>query len=85
MSQIPASLPPYFPLVRKGCEDVAEGLFKCLGENADQSGSSASASRSIESCSEVLASYSTCTKHSLGAKGAKQPIVLTEWEKESKQ
>lgn len=75
------SLPPYFPLVRKGCEKVAADLFQCLVDKTDPPGNTSAAATALQECKSFQVLYSQCTEASLSAKGAKQPNVLVQWEK----
>ena len=75
-------LPPFFPLVRKGCERVSSDFFQCLTDRSEPLGDSAIAVRALRSCEDMEHKYIHCTKASLSVKGATQPIVLTDWETE---
>lgn len=72
-------LPPFFPLVRQGCEESASEFFQCLSDKSEPKGNSSSASASVNLCRENGERYAKCTTASLNAKGAKKPISLTEW------
>lgn len=76
-----ASLPPYFPLVRKECEQVSKEFFQCLLEKTNPQGVTLVANDALRGCTLAGTLYSKCTQESLSARGAKKPIVLTEWEK----
>ena len=73
-------LPPFFPLVRKGCEQASSELFQCLSEKSEPQGSSSAAKQALIDCKSLKDVYSKCIEKSLTAKGANKPIVLTEWE-----
>ena len=81
MSTDKIALPPYFPLVRKECEKVAAEFFQCLSDKTDPSGVASVAEAALKECQPLQAKYSKCTETSLNAKGAKSPLVLTQWEK----
>jgi hypothetical protein len=74
------SLPAFFPLVREGCQESADQFFLCLQEKSEPRGSSASARLALQECGVLQDKYSKCVSASLDRKGAKKPIVLTEWE-----
>lgn len=74
------SLPPYFPLVRKECEERANAFFQCLVEQSEPVGNRQSGDAALEACKDKHALYRKCTETSLNAKGAKKPIVLVDWE-----
>ena len=76
------SLPPFFPLVRRDCEGVSTEFFKCLSEKSEPQGNLAAGLAAIKGCKALQDAYTKCTRTSLSAKGAKRPIVLTEWESE---
>jgi hypothetical protein len=80
MSTSDVSLPPFFPLVRAGCEKVSSDLFQCLNTHSEPQGSIAAADAAMVTCDEHKAAYARCTRASLDAKGAKKPIVLVDWE-----
>jgi hypothetical protein len=75
-----ASLPPFFPLVRSGCEEISTQFFQCLSEKSEPQGSSIAGERGLIDCKTQGDLYRKCMKASLDAKSAKKPIVLTEWE-----
>lgn len=77
-----ASLPPFFPLARPGCEEAASQFFTCLTDKSEPRGDSLAANAALQACDAVGQVYSKCIRESLQAKGAKKPISLTEWEKE---
>ena len=81
-STVGESLPPYFPLVRKECEECASAFFQCLAGQSEPSGSRKAGDVALISCKEKEALYRNCTEASLNAKGAKKPIVLVDWETE---
>lgn len=74
------TLPAFFPLTRKECEAVSAEFFKCLSENSNPVGSSEAGAAAVKACRVQQEKYVKCTRASLDAKGAKKPIVLTEWE-----
>ena len=73
-------LPPFFPLVRSGCEEVSNQFFQCLSEKSEPQGNTQSGEKALVDCKLQGDSYKKCIKASLEAKGAKKPIVLTDWE-----
>jgi len=82
MSVSPQSsiLPPFFPIVRNGCDHTASEFFQCLSEKSEPKGGSISANMAVESCSESRYAYEKCTRASLASKGARKPISLVDWE-----
>lgn len=74
------SLPPFFPLVRAGCEKVSNDFFQCLSDHSEPQGNRAAADGALTTCLSQQTAYSKCIRTSLDAKGAKKPIALTEWE-----
>jgi len=82
MSSVTASesLPPFFPLVRDGCQDSADRFFSCLQEKSEPRGSSSVAQNAIRECAQLREDYSKCVRSSLDRKGARKPIVLTDWD-----
>jgi hypothetical protein len=80
--ELSASLPPFFPLTRPGCEEAASQFFTCLTDKSEPRGDSFAGNAAVQACDALGQVYSKCIRESLQAKGAKKPISLTEWEKE---
>ena len=74
------SLPAFFPLVREGCQESADQFFECIQDKSEPKGSSSAALAALQDCSILQDQYSKCVRASLDRKGARKPIVLTEWE-----
>lgn len=72
------TLPPYFPLVRKGCEAAAEAFFVCINEKSGAGGDIQEARSGLDTCRDSMLGYSKCTESSLNDKRLKRPNVLTE-------
>jgi hypothetical protein len=75
-------LPPYFPLVRRECDEAATDFFRCLSSETEPFGDKISARGAIAKCDEKCAAYKKCTELSLSGKDAKKSIVLVDWETE---
>jgi len=67
-------VPPFFPIVRKGCEDVSVDLFHCLGSATP--GDEPEALEKLQQCD--FSSYEKCFQESL-KKGPK-PLVKTSYD-----
>jgi len=71
-------MPPFFPIVRPGCEEVAKEFFACYDTNSNPWGSQQAAEAAMVTCKDFQAKYEVCTRASL-AKGP-PPVMLTEYE-----
>jgi hypothetical protein len=67
MSQVP----PFFPIVRSGCEEVANTYFQCI-ENVVKE------KQDIHICGQTRENYSLCTNKSL--RSGPKTSVLTEYQ-----
>lgn len=70
-------LPPYFPLVRPGCESTAETFFQCLNENLP-AGERIDAEKVAKNCNPLREAYEKCFK-TVSAK-LPPPMVRTDYE-----
>ncbi|CDI77242.1 hypothetical protein, conserved [Eimeria acervulina] len=67
--------PPYFPIVRKGCERAATELFECLDACTNDGHTEASERAMKEKCNKLLEEYKMCTEKSLMDKRLPPPVV----------
>ena len=70
-------MPPFFPMIRPGCEEVADAFFNCFDTNNEPWGSQEAAVAAMVTCKDHQAKYEQCTRESL-IKGPK-PSSLTEY------
>ena len=70
------SMPPFFPLVRPGCEDVAKDFFQCFDKQNEPFGDADAAMKAMSECAPKQASYEQCTEKSLKT-GAKTMIATS--------
>ena len=61
-------MPPYFPLVRPGCEEISRDFFDCYDNHCEPWGSKKAAEYAFIACKEKQVLYEKCTTDSL-AKG----------------
>ncbi|ESS29959.1 hypothetical protein TGPRC2_297465 [Toxoplasma gondii TgCatPRC2] len=71
--------PPFFPLVRKGCEERATAFFACLGE-ATAPGDAGVTLENLEQCRSSCEAYETCTRKSLADPRAPLPTVFVDFQ-----
>eukprot|EP00400_MALV-I_sp_L67-5_P000213 gene213-1045_t len=79
MSEESMSLPPFFPLVRSGCEEKATTFFQCLDESLP-AGQKVD-SEKVNSCNPLKEAYEKCF-HEVSKK-LPPPMVRTEYESAS--
>ncbi|CEM08004.1 unnamed protein product [Vitrella brassicaformis CCMP3155] len=72
----PTHMPPFFPIVRKGCEEVSKAFFACLEEHT-QPGQTSTGLEAMQRCQQQRADYEKCFHESM--KKQKPPLVRTQW------
>merc|ERR1712194_234071 len=71
-------VPSFFPLVRKGCEEVSLELFACLGEATP--GDETQAIEKISECESNFQAYERCFNESIASGKTKRPLVKFRYE-----
>ncbi|PFH35439.1 hypothetical protein BESB_063260 [Besnoitia besnoiti] len=71
--------PPFFPLVRPGCENQADALFACF-DAANVPGAGPTTVAGLAQCRDSAKLYEACTKKSLADPKVPLPIVFVEFQ-----
>jgi hypothetical protein len=58
-------MPPFFPMIRSGCEEISKEFFDCFDANCEPWGDSAAAGNSLAACKTKMEEYERCTSSSL--------------------
>ncbi|CAD7929019.1 unnamed protein product [Amoebophrya sp. A25] len=66
-----SAVPPFFPMVRKGCEEVSAGLFQCLSRG--EPGNREDGEETLRRCD--FTAYEKCFLDSVNKPGAVKPLV----------
>ena len=72
-------MPPFFPAIRPGCEEVSNEFFNCFDTNSEPWGSQKAAEAAMVKCKDLQDKYEVCTRESL--KKGPPPSFLTDYAK----
>eukprot|EP00920_Eleutheroschizon_duboscqi_P042617 GHVT01101648.1.p3 GENE.GHVT01101648.1~~GHVT01101648.1.p3 ORF type:complete len:109 (+),score=15.29 GHVT01101648.1:1937-2263(+) len=71
-------LPPFFPLVRTGCENVSDEFFQCLQSNLPP-GDLVARDQALQECAVKQVAYEQCFRASLENKTLAAPRVWVDF------